>query len=161
MIRLRSLAAFAKRGPAGTIAGARLMRCRTASRCPDRLQVLPLPVASYSKGRCFGRTYRATGVDRRWSMHKLSRHCREPVVLIFGPTMKIRRPPHRGVDALSWRGLPTAGSRSTSSHTPARRPRTVNARPWPMAAKNKCLAQSNKSHTGVPATNSSQIPQQG
>jgi hypothetical protein len=29
-----------------------------------------------------------------------------------------------------------------------------------LAAKTKCLAQSNKSHTGVPATNSSQIPQQ-
>src|SRR5260221_3491397 len=30
--------------------------------------------------------------------------------------------------------------------------------PAKMAATNKCLAQSNKSHTGVPATNSSQIP---
>ena len=30
-----------------------------------------------------------------------------------------------------------------------------------MAATNKCLAQENKSLTGVPATNSSQIPQQG
>ena len=30
-----------------------------------------------------------------------------------------------------------------------------------LAAISKCLAQSNKSHTGVPATNSSQISQQG
>jgi hypothetical protein len=49
--------------------------------------------------------------------------------------------------ALGW----LEGSRSTSCA------RTGG----PMAAKNKCLAQSNKSHTGVPATNSSQIPQQG
>ena len=57
--------------------------------------------------------------------------------------------------ARSWRILLSAFAMWTAIRCQVRAARRY------LAAISKCLAQSNKSHTGVPATNSSQIPQQG